>query len=762
MGINAGGLSNWTMDRVKINKNGRAGWDANVGTDVSSNSGAMILRNVEIAWNGCGERWQTGEPWACWAQRTGGYGDGLGTYYTGGQWLIEDSFVHHNTSDGIDLRYMDGKAGTHVIIRRTYAKANAGNQIKIRGSSTIENSVIVSECEFFEGKYYMVAADNCRAAGHSIQLVMTPNAVATLRHNTITGEGGKQIGTGEGDSTGKVQIQNNVIVGQPRWDNPSALSTLQGGTFPGAVTWSGNLIWNVKGGTCPSGSLCGQNPKLTNLSVTAFDAEPLAASPVVDKVPKMTGITSDFLLQPRPSGASSDIGAYEVQATAIGPAPTCTRAAPSLSMAGPTTAVAAGTTSSYSLVLRNNDASGCSNTTFSLARSVPSGWTGSLSTASVALAPGASANATVDVTSPVTAAAGSYGAGAGLSSSVGDAHTQSASATYTVGAPVVGAPGLTETVGTSKTSYAAGATVTMSARVLNNGLAVSGARVKFNALKPNGINTVVIKAITDSNGYAGASFVSGTGPSSIGTYQLTANASSGNLTATASSTFSVGTTTVEPAPIGAGFTDTVATSKTTYAAGETVTMSARVLNDGLAVPGASVKFNALKPNGINTVVLKATTDSNGYARASFVSGTGPSSLGTYKLAANASMGNLSATASSTFSVGTTTVEPAPIVTGFTDTVATSKSAYAAGETVTMSARVLNDGKAVNGARVQFDALKPNGINRVVMTVYTDSYGNAKASFASGTGPSSIGTYKLAANATSGALAATANSTFLVD
>ena len=315
MGINAGGLSNWTMDRVKINKNGRAGWDANVGTDVSSNSGAMILRNVEIAWNGCGERWQTGEPWACWAQRTGGYGDGLGTYYTGGQWLIEDSFVHHNTSDGIDLRYMDGKAGTHVIIRRTYAKANAGNQIKIRGSSTIENSVIVSECEFFEGKYYMVAADNCRAAGHSIQLVMTPNAVATLRHNTITGEGGKQIGTGEGDSTGKVQIQNNVIVGQPRWDNPSALSTLQGGTFPGAVTWSGNLIWNVKGGTCPSGSLCGQNPKLTNLSVTAFDAEPLAGSPVVDKVPKMTGVTSDFLLQPRPSGASSDLGAYEVQAT---------------------------------------------------------------------------------------------------------------------------------------------------------------------------------------------------------------------------------------------------------------------------------------------------------------------------------------------------------------------------------------------------------------------------------------------------------------
>ena len=57
------------------------------------------------------------------------------------------------------------------------------------------------------------------------------------------------------------------------------------------------------------------------------------------------------------------------------------------------------------------------------------------------------------------------------------------------------------------------------------------------ALKPNGINTIVLKAITDSAGYARASFVSGTGPSSIGTYQLTAAAMNSGLSATAKTTF---------------------------------------------------------------------------------------------------------------------------------------------------------------------------------------------------------------------------------
>ena len=77
------------------------------------------------------------------------------------------------------------------------------------------------------------------------------------------------------------------------------------------------------------------------------------------------------------------------------------------------------------------------------------------------------------------------------------------------------------------------------ARVLNHGQPVSGALVSFDALKPNLVNHVQLSATTNSNGDASVSFVSGTGPSSIGTYQLTATATSGSLTTQAYASFVV-------------------------------------------------------------------------------------------------------------------------------------------------------------------------------------------------------------------------------
>ncbi len=550
-GINAGGLSNWTFERVKINANGWAGWDANVGTN-SSNSGAIIMRDIEIAWNGCGQDWQTGAPVNCWAQKSGGYGDGLGTITTGGQWLIEDAFVHHNTSDGLDLLYMDGAAGTSVTIRRAYAIANAGNQIKTRGNATIENSIVVGSCAYFAGKDFMLAGDLCRASGNALSVSIAGSDVATIRHNTIIGQGDGLIMTEGGTSTAKVNIQNNALLGMPDYLAGVAgiSSELAVAHFAynstAVVGFAGNLVWNVKNSQCPAGSICGQNPNLTNMTLASFDAAPKAGSPVIDKVAMLSGMGSDFLMQPRPSGAASDIGALEVQAGGTAPAPTptptptCTRAAPGFSLTGPTAAVAAGTNVSYTLSLSNKDSSGCANTSFNLARTVPTNWTGALSTTSVTLAPGASANATLNVTSANGSIAGGYGIGAGVSSTIGSAHTASASGTYTV-KDVIAVPsgGLTESVGTDKTSYIAGQTVYMSARVLFNGVAVSGAAVKFTATKPNGIDKIVMSTTTGSDGYARRSFASGTGPSSIGTYKLSAIATTSSSTVTANTSFSV-------------------------------------------------------------------------------------------------------------------------------------------------------------------------------------------------------------------------------
>ncbi|HSH27079.1 MAG TPA: hypothetical protein VK972_04830, partial [Wenzhouxiangella sp.] len=55
-GIIAGGLNNWTMQRVKIVANGWAGWDGDIGSG-SSNSGTIRFIESEISWNGCAERW---------------------------------------------------------------------------------------------------------------------------------------------------------------------------------------------------------------------------------------------------------------------------------------------------------------------------------------------------------------------------------------------------------------------------------------------------------------------------------------------------------------------------------------------------------------------------------------------------------------------------------------------------------------------------------------------------------------------------------
>jgi hypothetical protein len=279
-GMNAGGLADWTIERVKLNRNGSAGWDTNVGAG-SFNTGRIVLRHVEIAWNGCGERVSSGEPWACWAQKTGGYGDGLGTTDTGGQWLVEDAYVHHNTSDGLDFRYMDGAPSTRVTMRRVYAVANAGNQVKIKGNSLVENSVLVGYCSYFRNRFFMTDADLCRADGSTLQLVMTGNDTAIVRNNTLAGEGATQIGHSEGDGSDTIRIRDNLVIGFPYHARPAKASAFDGGKSKARIDYSGNVAWKVA--ACPQDTICSKDPKLANMTLAAFNAKPLTGSPVAGK-----------------------------------------------------------------------------------------------------------------------------------------------------------------------------------------------------------------------------------------------------------------------------------------------------------------------------------------------------------------------------------------------------------------------------------------------------------------------------------------------
>ena len=65
-------------------------------------------------------------------------------------------------------------------------------------------------------------------------------------------------------------------------------------------------------------------------------------------------------------------------------------------------------TRSYTVTVTNRDSASCSTSTFSLASAVPATWTGVITPASMSLAPGASGTATVSITAPGDAAAGSH------------------------------------------------------------------------------------------------------------------------------------------------------------------------------------------------------------------------------------------------------------------------------------------------------------------------------------------------------------------
>jgi hypothetical protein len=325
-GVRAGRLTDWTVENVRIAGNGLAGWDGDLvgdGSD-SANAGTLRFRNWRVEWNGCGETYPEGEHPGCWGQEAGGYGDGIGTGTTGGHWIIEDSAFLHNASDGLDLLY--ARLPDAVIeIRRTIAAGNDGNQIKTTGDVTIENSVVVGNCAFFEGMPYWNPADTCRAGGDALAFALNPGGRVSVVHSTITGEGGclmiaecalNRTCTG----AEQVLLRNDIFQGQPVFRNPDeaacfawyddeSASPLPSNPF--VVSYS--FIHDLRFGNvspCPGGdNLCDIFPGLMNLSIDDFDPRLRADSPAVDAGTPDGAPADDFTGRPRDD--RPDIGAYE-------------------------------------------------------------------------------------------------------------------------------------------------------------------------------------------------------------------------------------------------------------------------------------------------------------------------------------------------------------------------------------------------------------------------------------------------------------------
>jgi hypothetical protein len=335
-GVLAGRLTDWTVENVRIAGNGWVGWDGDIEGD-DSNSGTMTFRNWTVEWNGCGETYPGQEPVGCWAQTAGGYGDGVGTGATGGDWIIEDSSFLHNTSDGLDLLY-HSEGGT-VTINRVRAEGNAGNQIKATGLASLSNSLLVGNCAFFENQPFTYDVDPCRASGNTLTVAFAGGEQVSIVNSTFYGQGDGLVNAGPRDDEGygcngseSIKARNNIFQGDTDFFDPGDITFLFYQEDCGSLQFDSdyNIVHQAKNITCNStdtyvisGShdLC-QDPRLTGpFSGLEFGMMPVPGSPAIDAGDSAVCPPTDLLSLLRPADgngdgdAQCDMGAYEVNAS---------------------------------------------------------------------------------------------------------------------------------------------------------------------------------------------------------------------------------------------------------------------------------------------------------------------------------------------------------------------------------------------------------------------------------------------------------------
>ena len=333
-GVHAGRLSDWTVERVRIAGNGSVGWDGDLWDDLGdSNSGTLTFRHWTVEWNGCGETYPGEQPTGCWGQIAGGYGDGFATGHSGGHWLVEDSIIRYNTSDGLDFLYIT-EPDSSITIRRTLVEGNAGNQIKnYRGPLVVENSIIVGNCGFFHGQPFIYlddfdgdgnlddSVDNCRALGTALALGLAQGDTVTVTNNTLTSEGDCLVAAecgGTCNGTESARLRNNLFQGQVDFLQPFENTCLiYQETFPSdPFDADYSVIDNVKDDLCPGAhDTCGLSIGVVNTRTNTFDAHLLPGSPAIDAGLAAAAPLTDFDGKFR--GTQPDIGAYEYGANPL-------------------------------------------------------------------------------------------------------------------------------------------------------------------------------------------------------------------------------------------------------------------------------------------------------------------------------------------------------------------------------------------------------------------------------------------------------------
>lgn len=265
-GIHAGRLHNITLTRVNIFANYSVGWDGDIGfldgTPDSSNTGTVKFIDSGINFNGCALIYQPGsaqhnQPHACSRQDIGGYGDGVGTGQTGGDWIFDNTTVMHNSSDGLDMLYHE--FGGKITIKNSRLEGNAGNQIKTSGNAEIINNIIIGSCAWNSRQEDALGKEGeiCRAGGNTLSLHFThADTQVSVINNTVYAEGDVIINTGNRssvpESTQSLYVVNNVFYGlidyRQNFENAAMYYTVA--PFP-YTQMHNNIIHKPKNGGYP-------------------------------------------------------------------------------------------------------------------------------------------------------------------------------------------------------------------------------------------------------------------------------------------------------------------------------------------------------------------------------------------------------------------------------------------------------------------------------------------------------------------------------
>ena len=334
-GILAGRVGGWILEKTDIVANSFVGWDGDIGATTSSNTGTVTFKNSRIMWSGCGQTYPGLQPHHCYSQDQGGYGDGLGTNVTGGNWVFDGVDFSHNTSDGLDLLYHNGLGS--VVISHSRFEGNAGNQVKVAAPTVIDNSKIIGDCAFFKDKSFTsttsigfspVAFNNCRAGGNTMAVAFQAGMNVAIYNSTVTGNGDVLIQSSGSSCLGteKITSQNNIFIGGLEYNTGgSDIADLYyaagaGGNGDGtcgkvAFSTNNDIIWATKynSSECTGSSSFCVDPKIVGPLSYSGDNQNVALQSVSPAIGKgkiiLSLLLTDFNNYSR--GSLWDIGALE-------------------------------------------------------------------------------------------------------------------------------------------------------------------------------------------------------------------------------------------------------------------------------------------------------------------------------------------------------------------------------------------------------------------------------------------------------------------